>query len=83
MPGFETRFLLPERQMIHAIWQTIQQVFKDLFAAGGLLASAIGAVSDLLGKTFILPSLRVVGARSNIVSCYSIAATVGFAKRER
>ena len=42
--------------MIHAIWQTIQRVFKDLFAAGGLLASAIGAVSDLLGKTFILPS---------------------------
>jgi hypothetical protein len=56
MPGFETRFLLPERQMIHAIWQTIQRVFKDLFAAGGLLTSAIGAVSDLLGKTFILPS---------------------------
>jgi hypothetical protein len=56
MPGFEIRFLLPQRQMIHAVWQTIQRVFKDLFAAGGLLVSAIGAVSDLLGKTFILPS---------------------------
>ena len=42
--------------MIHAIWQTVQKVFKDLFAAGGFLVSAIGALSDILGKTFILPS---------------------------
>src|SRR5262245_35477661 len=42
--------------MIYAIWETVQKVFKDLFAAGGFLVSAIGALSDILGKTFILPS---------------------------
>jgi hypothetical protein len=42
--------------MIHAIWQTVQRVFKDVFAAAGVLVSAIGILSDLLGKTFILPS---------------------------
>ena len=36
--------------MIHAIWQTVQKVFKDLFAAGGFLVSAIGAVQTYLAK---------------------------------
>src|SRR5262249_29438679 len=42
--------------MIDAIWQTVQRVFKDVFAAAGVLVSAIGILSDLLGKTFIFPS---------------------------
>src|SRR5262245_8615083 len=42
--------------MIYAIWETVKKVFKDLFAAGGFLVSAIGALSAILGKTFILPS---------------------------
>jgi hypothetical protein len=50
------KFSVTQRQMIHAIWQTVQRVFKDLFAAGGVLVSAIGALSDLFGKTLILPS---------------------------
>ena len=42
--------------MIHATWQTVQNVFKDLFAVGGFLASAIGVLSEILGKTLIFPS---------------------------
>jgi hypothetical protein len=56
LAGFGPDLSLGGRQMIHAIWQTVQRVFKDVFAAAGVLVSAIGILSDLLGKTFILPS---------------------------
>jgi hypothetical protein len=42
--------------MVQAIWQTVQRVCKDPFASCGLLISAIAALSDMVGKSFLFSS---------------------------